>query len=144
MTTTTATVAALPTGNTDLILDTAARYLARHGWIPTGLYDNHDGCTRKCMCHRTGTYPASLIGAIRYAVFGIPRWYVDTATDTDRHTYTAAVEWLNTYLIAHGHAGQHGPVFDWQTCPGRDQADAYGALRAAATAYRRHERRAVA
>ncbi|GAB1643853.1 hypothetical protein [Krasilnikovia sp. MM14-A1259] len=144
MTTTTATVAALPTGHTDLILDRAACYLARHGWTSAGLYDHHDGCTRNCVCHRTGLYPASIIGAIRVAVFGQPRWYLDTATDHDRHTYTAAVEWLNTYLIAYGHAGQHGPVFDWQKAPGRDLADICGALHAAANAYRHHTERRTA
>jgi hypothetical protein len=140
----TATIAALPVGNTDVILDRAADYLSRYGWIPTGFYLSHDTCHGKCRSHRTGRYPASMLGAIRVAVFGMPRWYLDTATDTDRHTYTAAVEWLNTYLIAIGHAGRHAPVFDWQTTPGRTQADVCDALHAAATAYRHHTPRRTA
>lgn len=138
------TVTALPTGNTDTVLDRAARYLARYGWTSAGLYDAHNGCTRKCSCHRTGLYPASMLGAIRVAIFGQARWYVDTASDTDRHAYTAAVEWLNTYLIAIGHAGQHAPVFDWQSAPGRTVADVCDALHAAATAYRHHRTRRTA
>jgi hypothetical protein len=138
------TVTALPTGNTDTVLDYAAAYLARYGWTPTGLYDAHDGCTHHCACHRTGKYPASIIGAIRIAVFGVPRWYVGIAADTDRHEYTAAVEWLNTYLIAIGHAGQHTSVFDWQTTPGRTLTDVCDALHAAANAYRHHTSRRAA
>jgi hypothetical protein len=138
------TILALPTGSTDTVLDRAADYIARNGWTPAGLYDAHDGCTRKCICHCTGTYRASIIGAIRVAVFGHPRWYLDTATDQARHEYTAAVEWLNTYLLAYGHAGQHGPVFDWQTTPGRTLADVCTALHAAATAYRHHTSRRAA
>ena len=135
----TTTVAAVPTADTDAVLDRAARYLTRYGWTPTGLYDPHDGCTRKCACHRTGTYPANMLGAIRVAVFGHPRWYLDTATTAaQRHEYTAAVEWLNTYLIAHGHARLHAPVFDWQAAPGRTLTDVCDALHAAAVAYRRH------
>ena len=138
------TITTLPVANTATVLDRAARYLARHGWTPTGLYDAHDGCTLKCTCHRTGTYPASMIGAIRIAVFGAPRWYLDTATDETRHDYTVAVEWLNTYLIAIGHAGLHAPVFAWQTAPGRTLTDVCAALRAAAVAYRRHTPRRAA
>src|SRR5690349_18529531 len=117
------TITALPTGSTDIVLDHAADYLIRHGWISTGLYDNHRHCPLKCRVHRTGGYPASILGALRCAVFGAPRWYLDTATEADRHAYTAAVEWLNTYLIAIGHAGQHASVFDWQTAPGRTVND---------------------
>ncbi|GGQ79636.1 DUF6197 family protein [Couchioplanes azureus] len=140
----TTTIAALPTGNTDIILDRAASYLARHGWLPSGLYDAHDGCTRKCVCHRTGAYPASIIGAIRYAVFGQPRWYLDLADGQALHDYTAAVEWLNTYLIATGHAGLHAPIFAWQTTPGRTVVDVCAALHAAAGAYRHHTLRRAA
>ncbi|MEV6493362.1 hypothetical protein AB0M20_32790, partial [Actinoplanes sp. NPDC051633] len=88
------TVTALPTGNTATVLDRAADYLTRYGWISTGLYDAHDGCTAKCRCHGTGTYPASILGAIRYAVFGAPRWHLDLADGQALHDYTAAVEWL--------------------------------------------------
>ncbi len=140
----TATIAALPTGRTDTVLHRAADYLTRHGWNPAGLYDAHDGCTRKCPAHRTGTYPASIIGAIRVAVFGQPRWYLDTADTTALHDYTAAVEWLNTYLIAHGHAGLHAPVFTWETTPGRTRIHAIAALQYAASAYRHHARRTAA
>ncbi len=140
----TTTTRALPIDGTATILADAARYLARHGWISTGLYNAHSGCTRKCRCHVTGTYPASIIGAIRYAVYGLPRWYLDLTSDSDLHAYTAAVEWLNTYLIAVGHAGQHSPLFAWQTSPGRTTADVLGALRDAATAYRRHSSRRAA
>jgi hypothetical protein len=137
-------VTALPTSDADAVLDRAARYLARHGWTPTGLYDPHTGCTRKCPCHRTGTYPASILGAIRYAVAGAPRWYLDTADPGTLHSYTAAVEWCNTYLIAVGHAGLHAPLFDWQTAPGRTLTDVCDALHTAATAYRRHRSRRTA
>ncbi|MFF0471487.1 hypothetical protein ACFYPX_29125 [Micromonospora zamorensis] len=139
------TIAALPTGNVHAVLDRAALYLGRYGWTPTGLYDAHDACPAKCACHRTGTYPASILGAIRAAVFGRPRWYLTGITDADQHTYSAAVEWFNTYLTAVGHAGLHAPVFDWETLPDRTPADVIEALRAAANAYRRHTiRRAAA
>jgi energy-converting hydrogenase Eha subunit A len=130
--------------DTDAVLDRAADYLQQHGWIPAGLYDPHDGCIRNCSCHRTGAYPASIIGAIRAVIFGPPRWYLDTADPAARHAYTAAVEWLNTYLIAIGHAGLHAPVFDWQTTPGRTCADVLGALHDAASAYRHHHERRAA
>ncbi|MET8146888.1 hypothetical protein ACIBSW_14090 [Actinoplanes sp. NPDC049668] len=140
----TAAVTALPLGHVDRVLERAADYLADYGWIPAGLYDAHDGCVRRCVCHRTGNYPASVIGAIRVAVFGAPRWYLDTAPADSRHDYTAAVEWFNTYLIAIGHAGRHASVFDWQTAPGRTRADVCAALHAAAIAYRRHAHRRAA
>jgi hypothetical protein len=130
--------------DTDAVLDQAAAYLKQHGWTPIGLYDTHSGCTRTCLCHRTGTYPASVIGAIRATVFGAPRWYLDTASDNDRHRYTAAVEWLNTYLLAIGHTGAYACLVDWQTTPGRIPADVTGALRAAAHAHRHHLRRTAA
>ncbi|WP_327652730.1 hypothetical protein [Micromonospora aurantiaca] len=132
------TVTALPTGNVHAILDRAALYLGQHGWTPTGLYDAHDGCTAKCACHRTGLYPASILGAIRAAVFGRPRWYLTGITDAEQRTYSAAVEWFNTYLIAIGHDGQHAPVFAWETTPGRTPAHVTQALCAAAIAYRTH------
>jgi hypothetical protein len=140
----TAILTVVPTDTVDQVLDRAARYVARHGWLPSGLYEVHRNCPLKCRVHRTGGYPASILGAIRVAVFGQPRWYLDTATDIDRHLYTAAVEWFNTYLLAVGHAGQHGTVFDWQTTEGRDLGDVYTALRAAATAYTRHTGRSAA
>ena len=138
------TIVALPTANVAEILTNAAGYLARYGWITSGLYDSHDGCTSKCPCHRTGTYPGSILGAIRYAVFGAPRWYLTTADGQALHDYTAAVEWLNTYLIAIGHAGLHASVFDWQTAPGRTRADVSRALHDAAVAYRHHATRRAA
>ncbi|RZT82063.1 hypothetical protein EV382_5363 [Micromonospora violae] len=138
------TVSALPTGNVHAVLDRAALYLGRYGWTPTNLYDTHDACPAKCACHRTGTYPASILGAIRAAVFGRPRWYLTGITDADQHAYSAAVEWFNTYLIAVGHAGLHAPVFDWETLPGRKPADVIEALCAAAIAYRRHTIRRAA
>jgi hypothetical protein len=148
------TVTALPIGNTDQVLNQAADYLTRYGWTPTGLYDAHNGCTEKAPCRvtgdvkcwprLTGRYPASIIGAIRAAVFGAPRWYLDTATDNDRHAYTAAVEWLNTYLLAIGHSRLHATVFDWQTAPGRTFSDVCGALHQAADAHRRRSQRRAA
>ncbi|MFI7155859.1 DUF6197 family protein [Micromonospora chalcea] len=138
------TVAALPTGNVHAILDRAALYLGQHGWTPTGLYDAHDGCPAKCACHRTGLYPASILGAIRAAVFGRPRWYLTGITDAEQRTYSAAVEWFNTYLIAVGHAGQHASVFAWETAPGRTPAHITQALCAAAIAYRKHTIRRAA
>lgn len=140
----TTTITALPTTTADVILDRAAHHLIRYGWTPLGLYEAHRNCPLKCRAHRTGGYPASILGAIRCAVFGAPRWYLDTAEPADLHTYTAAVEWLNTYLIAIGHAGQHATVFDWQTAPGRTATEVCEALQIAADAYRRHERRAAA
>jgi hypothetical protein len=137
------TVIALPIGSTDLILKTAADYLADYGWTPVGFYDSHTGCTERCACHRTGTYPASVIGAIRYAVFGAPRWYLDTSDGDKLHTYTAAVEWLNTYLLAVGPARMHASVFDWETTKGRNGLHVISALQHAATAYRLHTRRAA-
>lgn len=138
------TVTALPTGNVHAILDRAALYLGQHGWTSTGLYDAHDGCTAKCACHRTGLYPASILGAIRAAVFGRPRWYLTGITDAEQHAYSAAVEWFNTYLIAVGHDGQHAPVFAWETAPGRAPAHVTQALCAAAIAYRTHTIRRAA
>lgn len=151
---TTTNIIALPIGSVDTVLEQAADYLTRNGWIPTGLYDVHNGCTEKLPCRVTGAekcwpvltrrYPASILGAIRYAVFGIPRWYLSTADDEALHTYTAAVEWFNTYLLAIGHAGQHDSVFAWQTIPGRSTRQVSDALHAAATAYRRHHIRNAA
>ncbi|AXH89290.1 hypothetical protein ACFWDZ_26920 [Micromonospora aurantiaca] len=138
------TVAALPTGNVHAILDRAALYLGQHGWTPTGLYDSHDGCTAKCACHRTGLYPASILGAIRAVVFGGPRWYLTGITEAEQRTYSAAVEWFNTYLIAVGHDGQHAPVFVWETAPGRTPAHVTQALCAAAIAYRKRTIRRAA
>ncbi|WP_422750746.1 DUF6197 family protein [Micromonospora sp. WMMD1219] len=138
------TVTALPTGNVHAVLDRAALYLDRHGWTSTGLYDAHDGCRAKCACHRTGLYPASILGAIRAAVFGQPRWYLTGITDAEQHAYSAAVEWFNTYLIAVGHDGQHAPVFAWETTPGRTPAHVTQALCAAAIAYRTHTIRRAA
>jgi hypothetical protein len=148
---TAATVTALPTGTIDVVLDRAADYLTRNGWDPTGPYEAHNGCTEKSPCRitdaekcwprLTGRYPASMIGAVRVAVFGHPRWYLDTAESEPLHDYTVAVEWLNTYLIAHGHAGKHASVFDWETTPGRTRIHVITALRYAATAYRRHTSR---
>ncbi|NYH40308.1 hypothetical protein HNR22_000035 [Micromonospora jinlongensis] len=138
------TVAALPTGNVHAVLDRAALYLGRYGWTPAGLYDAHDACPANCGCHRTGIYPASILGAIRAAVFGRPRWYLTGITDADQRSYSAAVEWFNTYLIAVGHAGLHAPVFDWETLPGRRPADVIEALCTAAIAYRRHTIRRAA
>jgi hypothetical protein len=140
----TTTVAALPTGTVATVLDRAADYLLRYGWTPTGLYDAHNGCTARCACHHTGTYPASILGAIRHAIFGVPRWYLDTADDTARHDYTAAVEWLNTYLLAIGYAGHHACLFDWQANPGRTHTDVCDALHHAADAYRHHTQRRIA
>jgi hypothetical protein len=138
------TVTALPTGTTATVLDRAADYLIRYGWVPSGLYDPHVGCTARCACHRTGTYPASIIGAIRYAVHGAPRWYFASLDGQALHDYTAAVEWLNTYLIAIGHAGLHAPIFAWQTTPGRTVFDVTDALHHAAGAYRHHHTRRTA
>ncbi len=137
-------ILALPVGDTDKVLRRAARYLDRHGWTPTGLYDVHSGCLLKCRCHFTGTYPASILGGIRVGVFGQPRWYLTATDEPARHAYTTAVEWLNTYLIAIGHAGRHASVFDWQTAPGRTPTQVSDALRAAATAYRHHTPRRAA
>ncbi len=141
---TAASVTALPVGTTGTVLDRAADYLTRHGWNPGSLYDTHDRCTSGCACHRTGTYPASMVGAIRAAVFGAPRWFLDTADPAALGEYTAAVEWLNTYLIAHGHARLHAPVFAWETTPGRTRIHAIAALQYAASAYRHHARRTAA
>ncbi|MEV6845462.1 hypothetical protein [Actinoplanes sp. NPDC051411] len=138
------TVTALPSDRTVAILDQAADYITRHGWIPTSLYQAHRNCPLKCRVHRTGGYPASMLGAIRVAVFGMPRWYLDTADSEALHTYTAAVEWLNTYLLAVGHARQHACLFDWETAPERTRADVIAALQYAADACRtRASRRAA-
>jgi hypothetical protein len=126
------------------LLDRAADYLDRHGWTPRGMYGAHNGCTNDCQVHRTHTYAASVTGAIRAALYGRAIWFTDHTDPDDLHTYTAACEWFHTYLLAHGHAGRHASVFDWQTAPGRTAADVTGALHAAAHAYRHHASRRTA
>jgi hypothetical protein len=84
-----------------------------------------------------------MIGAIRCVVFGQPRWYLDLTDPAALHEYTAAVEWLNTYLIAHGHNGKRAPIFDWETTAGRARIHVIAALQYAATAYRHHTPRST-
>lgn len=132
------------TADTATILDQAANHIADHGWTPTGLYQPHRNCPLKCTVHRTGGYPASMLGAIRVAVFGAPRWYLDTATPDDLHTYTQAVEWLNSYLLVYGPGRMHASVFDWETAHGRNGLHVITALHRAASAYRRYIARRAA
>ena len=114
------------------VLMRAAAYIHRHGWTTRPLYDEHNGCQLSCRCHYTHRYPASMLGAIRAAFYGRAKWYL---TPDVIGAYTDAVEWLNTYLLAHGHAGQHAPVLIWQSAPDRTGEQVLAALRAAATAY---------
>jgi hypothetical protein len=116
----------------DAVLMRAAAYLHRHGWTNRPLYDEHNGCPLRCPCHYTHRYPASMLGAIRAAFYGRVKWHL---TADVIPAYTDAVEWLNSYLLAHGHAGQHAPALVWQAAPGRTPEQVMAALRAAATAY---------
>jgi hypothetical protein len=135
-----------PTRSVPATLTAAADYLDRFGWTPRGLYDAHSGCRNiKCGLHRSGTYPASVTGAIRVAVYGHARWFLDLSSDiTAQAAYTAALEWLNSYLLTYGPARCHASVFDWQSTPGRTRTQVSDALRVAAKGYRlRYARRAA-
>ncbi|MBB2941819.1 hypothetical protein FB565_001523 [Actinoplanes lutulentus] len=134
----------LPVRDVDDLLYRAAAYLTCHGWTPKGLYKTHGRCFSICPEHGPFCYPASTLGAIRVAVFGHNVVRLDNISAEARHTYTAAVEWLNTYLLAVGYAGQHASVFDWETAPARTRVHAIGALQEAAFAYRRQAEQVAA
>lgn len=134
----------LPVTTVADLLDQAATYLGDNGWTPSGYYDTHDGCTRKCWVHRTHLYPASSLGAIRAALVGRAAFYLDHLTPDALHLYTTAVEWFNSYLLTVGAARRHASLFDWETCPNRNGLQVIAALHAAATAHRLHTRRAAA
>lgn len=113
-------------------LTTAARYIEQFGWHSGYLYDNHTGCAR-CACHRTGYYPASIIGAIRAALTGRPKWFMDTTPPGTTEAYAACLDHLNHHLTAYGAAGTRAPALIWQSTPVRTPAQVIAALRAAAS-----------
>jgi hypothetical protein len=114
-------------------LRSAAGYIARHGWYPGYLYDAHDRCMRRCAVHRTGLYPASVLGAIRAVLCGGPRWYLDTCPPEVTAAYAAAVDHLTDHLTSYGAAGMRETPLMWSAVPGRTPAQVVAALRAAAS-----------
>jgi hypothetical protein len=114
----------------------AAGHLARHGWTRDHLlYDAHDRCQRRCQCHHTGRYPASVLGAIRIAVCGGPRWFLHPATTPPGlvGAYAAVVDALADHLEGFGDAGLRGSIWLWQQHPGRSLQEVVAALHAAAS-----------
>lgn len=114
----------------------AAGYLARHGWTREHLlYDAHDRCQRRCQCHHTGRYPASILGAIRIALCGAPRWFLHPATTPPGvvDAYAAVVEALSEHLERFGAAGLYAPIWLWEQHPGRTAPEVIAALHAAAS-----------
>jgi hypothetical protein len=112
----------------------AAFYIERYGW--TGqhpLYDDHDRCTRNCECHRTGRYPASILGAVRAALVGQAKWYMESTRPGTVEAYTACLDHLDHHLTEFGSAGLHAAAMAWQDAPGRTAAQVAAALRAAAS-----------
>src|SRR5581483_10053859 len=111
----------------------AAFYIERFGWTNRHLYyDDHDGCTRACECHRTGRYPASILGAVRAALVGQAKWFMDTAPAGTGQAYAACLDHLNRHLTEVGAAGLRAPAMVWQDQPGRTATQVAAALRTAA------------
>ncbi|MEV0392312.1 DUF6197 family protein [Polymorphospora rubra] len=111
----------------------AAVYIGRYGWFRGYLYDSHDGCQRNCHVHRTGMFPASMLGAIRAALVGRPKWYLNTTPDGTAEAYAATLDHLNRHLTNYGSAGLRAPVIPWSNARGRTAAHVVAALRAAAS-----------
>ncbi|MEV7229699.1 hypothetical protein AB0M79_22130 [Polymorphospora sp. NPDC051019] len=112
----------------------AAAYIERHGWTRDHrLYDAHDNCQRNCPVHRSGMYPASIIGAIRAALVGRPKWFMTSTPPGMTEAYAATLDHLNHHLTSYGAARMRAPVIPWSHAPGRTPAQVTTALRAAAT-----------
>jgi len=115
-------------------LNAAARYVQRYGWTSEHyLYDTHDDCARRCECHRSGYYPASILGAVRAALIGRAKWFVDTTMPGTQEAYVACLDHLNHHLTTLGAAGLRAPALVWQAAPSRTARQVAGALRAAAS-----------
>ncbi|BCJ65874.1 DUF6197 family protein [Polymorphospora rubra] len=116
------------------VLRYAAAYIGRYGWTRDHrLYDAHDGCQRDCPVHRSGMYPASILGALRCALAGRPKWYLTTTPDGTTEAYAASLDHLNHHLSNYGAAGVRAPVIPWSHAPRRTPAEVVAALRAAAS-----------
>ena len=128
-----AALAAATIGSTLLA---AGQYITAHGWHSGYLYDDHRACSRGCQVHRTGLYRASIVGAIRAALIGRPKWDLGTVPPEVRDEITAAYEattgHLNEHLIGVGARGLRAPALMWQAATGRTAIDVIAALRAAA------------
>ncbi|WP_436523171.1 DUF6197 family protein [Actinoplanes sp. HUAS TT8] len=131
-----AMAAALSTGTIGSTLHAAGEYITAHGWHRGYLYDEHRTCSRGCVVHRTGLYRASIVGAIRAALIGRPKWDLGTVPKQVRAEIAAAYEattgHLNEHLINVGARGLQAPALMWQAEPGRTAIDVIAALRAAA------------
>ncbi|MFB6396713.1 hypothetical protein [Polymorphospora lycopeni] len=122
-----------PTGIPDT-LHLAAAYIGRHGWTRDHrLYDSHDNCQRDCPVHRTGMFPASILGAVRAALVGRPKWYLTSTPPGTPEAYAATLDHLNYHLSSYGAAGMRAPVIPWSNAPRRTLAEVVAALRAAAS-----------
>ncbi|MEU8657448.1 DUF6197 family protein [Actinoplanes philippinensis] len=135
----TAITVALAEATIGSTLHAAGEYITAHGWHRGYLYDDHRTCSRGCAVHRTGLYQASIIGAIRAALVGAPKWDLDTLPPQVRaevaEAYGATTGHLNTHLIHRGARGLSAPALMWQAAAGRTALDVIAALRdAAATA----------
>lgn len=115
-----------------VVLRTAGKYIARYGWhCPPGLYGPAARDPR-----RPEFLPASMLGAVRAAVYGIPKWYPETVALEVREQvlagYAAATEHLVVFLATNGHAELATDVWLWERNPTRSPRDVLGALHAAA------------
>ena len=105
----------------------AALYLARHGWIRGALYD---------ATATTFTPPACLAGALAIVCFSgpveAPAWAVN---EPGHEAYTAAVDYLEPYLIARYRPGDtHYSMYDFNDQFAYDGDDVIVALWDAADA----------
>ena len=127
---------ALAGGTIGETLTVAADYITAYGWHRGYLYDEHRGCARRCRVHGTGLYKASIIGAIRAALLGRPKWDLHTVPPDVRDAvdvaYAATTGHLNEHLIRWGARGLRAPALMWQAAPGRTAPDVVAALRDAA------------
>ncbi len=114
-------------------LTAAADYIERCGWHRGYLYDDHNRCTRNCLAHRTGRYPASILGVVRAALVGQAKWFMETTPAGTNEAYAATVDHLNRHLIDRGAFGLRAPALMWQAAPGRTAAQVAAALRVAAS-----------
>lgn len=114
------------------VLRTAAKYVAVYGWhCPPGFYGSHPVNPR-----RPEMLPASMLGAIRAAVVGSPKWWLATVPPPARTVigagHAAAVEHLVWFLETVGHADLATVAWLWERNPTRVRRDVVEALTAAA------------
>lgn len=78
-----------------------------------------------------GYYPSSILAAVRAAIIGQPKWFLNT-TPPGSEAYAACLDHLNRHLVTVGVAGLRAPALMWQNEPGRAAPEVAAALRAAA------------